>query len=84
MVVRPHWRDRAACIGQDSEIFFPIHRKFTETSWSRARAICKGCAVRDECLASALSVDVSEDRWGMFGGMTPTERRYHRRWLATR
>jgi WhiB family redox-sensing transcriptional regulator len=73
------WRERAACIGAPHEVFFPIERKFTTRTWAKARAICATCEVREQCLAVALSVDVSEDRWGMFGGMTPSERRYHRR-----
>ena len=73
------WRRFAACIGVDSEVFFPTERKFTHKTWNTARGFCAVCTVRDECLATALAVDVSEDKWGMFGGMTPNERRRHRR-----
>jgi len=76
------WRDRAACIGADGLVFFPNDRKFTENTWAAAREFCAGCTVREPCLASALSQDVTEDRWGMFGGMTPSERRAHRRRLV--
>ncbi len=78
------WRDKAACVGMASHIFFPTDQKFTESSWAAGRAVCAGCPVREECLALAISIDLSEDRWGMFGGMTPTERRYYRRSLPIR
>lgn len=64
------------------DIFFPADRKFTSKTWIAARAVCAECVVREQCLAAALAVDVTEDRWGMFGGMTPSERKYHRRRLA--
>lgn len=76
------WRDRAACLGKSGDIFFPTERKFTSKTWAAARALCANCPVREQCLATALAVDVTEDRWGMFGGMTPSERRYHRRKLS--
>lgn len=76
------WRSRAACIGTAQVVFFPTERKFTSRTWSQARVLCARCEVREQCLSIALAVDVTEDRWGMFGGMTPSERRYHRRKLA--
>ena len=76
------WRSRAACIDAPQEAFFPPDRKFTTRTWAVARSLCSQCSVREQCLAVALNVDVSEDRWGMFGGMTPSERRAHRRKLA--
>lgn len=73
------WRDRAACIGAPPHIFFPIDRKFSGKTWKHARALCAVCPVREQCLAVALAVPATEDRWGMFGGMTPNERRRLRR-----
>lgn len=73
------WRRKAACIGAPQEVFFPTERKFTSRTWSEARRLCASCPVKDHCLSIALTVDVSEDRWGMFGGMTPSERRQFRR-----
>lgn len=73
------WRSRAVCIGAPHDAFFPPDRKFTSKTWQTARTYCDRCPVRAQCLAIALEVDVSEDRWGMFGGMTPSERRAHRR-----
>ena len=73
------WRAQAACLGADPDIFFPVQRKFTAKTWRTARAICETCTVREQCLAMALSVDATEDRWGMFGGLNPSERRELRR-----
>jgi len=76
-----HWRKFAACLGADGSIFFPTQRKFSARTWRPARAICETCTVREECLAMAITLPETEDRWGMFGGMTPSERRLHRRSL---
>lgn len=76
------WRRKAACLGAPHDVFFPPDRKFTAATWEPARAYCARCPVHEQCLAVALTVDVSEDRWGMFGGMTPSERRQHRRTVA--
>lgn len=80
--MRSDWREKAACVGVDQSVFFPVERKFTSKTWLGARFYCSTCTVREQCLALALTVDASEDRWGMFGGMTPSERRWHRRKLA--
>jgi WhiB family redox-sensing transcriptional regulator len=37
-----------------------------------AKAACKGCPARDNCLALALETD---EPWGLWGGYTETERR---------
>lgn len=36
-----------------------------------ARACCRGCPVRAECLAYAIAAD---ERFGVWGGTTPVER----------
>ncbi|MDU7361434.1 MAG: WhiB family transcriptional regulator [Propionibacteriaceae bacterium] len=38
----------------------------------RARAVCRDCPVRSECLAEALDNRIE---WGVWGGMTERERR---------
>jgi WhiB family redox-sensing transcriptional regulator len=67
------WRDRAACLGTDPEVFFPL----TEYGLSRAqiaqaRQICHACPVQWSCLTWALLHGVTE---GIWGGTTETERR---------
>lgn len=71
------WRQHAACIGEDPELFFPtgITGAALEQA-ERAKAVCGGCAVVDECLQWAL--DTSQDA-GVWGGMSEEERRRLRR-----
>ena len=76
------WRDHAQCIGTDGDVFFPNAPLGNIATWSAARSLCAECSVRDDCLAMALSHPINEDRWGMFGGMTPSERRIYRRRLV--
>lgn len=66
------WMVSAACRGMDPELWFPV----TEVGpgarqVARAKAVCAGCPVRDECLAFALELKLAE---GVFGGLTPSER----------
>lgn len=69
------WRGRAACIGVDTEIFFPVHRNRNET----AMAICAGCPVRTECLTAALDeegpITAHGISYGIRGGKTADARR---------
>ena len=48
------WRDRAACRGPETALFFPPstteRRDDREARERRAKAICKQCEVRRECL----------------------------------
>lgn len=77
--LRGHWRDRAACLGTATNVFFPDHGQ----SFGRARGICATCPVREHCLDDALRVEggsKADHRAGMFGGLNPDERvREHRR-----
>jgi WhiB family redox-sensing transcriptional regulator len=66
------WMVSAACRGMNPELWFPV----TEVGpgarqVARAKAVCAGCPVRDECLAFALELKLAE---GVFGGLTPSER----------
>lgn len=67
------WRDYAACVGLDTELFFPVddHAASVETP----RRVCRGCPVRAACLANALAVEDPVRRFGIVGGTTPGERR---------
>lgn len=71
------WRDRAACRGEDPELFFPIgtgHAALSQVE--RARGVCQRCLVIEECLRFALST--GQDA-GIWGGLTAEERRALRR-----
>ena len=72
MPKQEEWRDDAACRGADLDLFFPI----SDDESGPAKAICATCPVRDDCLEWALATR-QED--GIFGGMTPSERRRTRR-----
>lgn len=66
----PKWMDHAACNGYDPELWFPSWPKPNE--YGQARRICARCPVRKECLELALKTD---NRYGMFGGLTPGQRK---------
>lgn len=44
----------------------------TSAFYDEARLICNACPLREECLAHALE---EKERFGMWGGLTPIERR---------
>lgn len=46
---------------------------------ARAKAVCAGCPVQDLCFRTALARD---ERHGIWGGLTPAERRAQRRTAA--
>ena len=64
-----NWREQAACLGMDSNLFFPESMQ-DETAWA-ARRVCRDCPVAEICLRDAL---VTEDRHGIRGGLSPTQR----------
>lgn len=66
------WRHEAACIGMDPDIFFPAEGLPDR----RARTVCASCAVREECLAYALTLRMDS---GVWGGTSATQRRLLRR-----
>lgn len=72
-----HWRHDAACFGEDLDLFFPVGVAGPAV-WqvSQAKAICEDCPVRAQCLEYALR---SGQDHGIWGGLTPQERRELRR-----
>ena len=67
------WRHRAACVGLDQDLFFPLgSAEASDAECDRAKEVCRGCAVRESCLEWALEVGVDD---GIFGGLTAGERR---------
>lgn len=44
----------------------------TDSYYDEAREICNRCPVKEQCLQHALD---NKERWGMWGGTTPIERR---------
>jgi WhiB family redox-sensing transcriptional regulator len=75
--MRVPWQERAACRGVDADIFFP--RGITEKRFDEAKKICATCSVKKECLGIVWHLEPFEDRWGVFGGLTPAERIHQRK-----
>ncbi len=68
----PSWRSRAACKDVATEVFFPD----VGEDYAVAAPVCGSCGVRERCLAFAFE---SKEEYGMWGGMTPKDRRSLRR-----
>lgn len=67
------WSRRAACLGLDPELFFPISPEGPGRSqMERAKAVCGGCPVRRPCLDYAISSGQAD---GVWGGTDPEQRR---------
>ena len=62
------WRLQALCAETDPEAFFPDKGGSTR----EAKRVCTGCDVRAECLEFALT---SDERFGIWGGLSERERR---------
>jgi WhiB family transcriptional regulator, redox-sensing transcriptional regulator len=60
------------CAQTDPETFFPERG----TPTTPAKRICRACPVQDACLEYAL---VHDERFGVWGGTSPIERRALRR-----
>jgi WhiB family redox-sensing transcriptional regulator len=71
------WTTQALCVGADPEAFFPPG----DAPGAEARAICAACPVRGQCLAYAITAD---ERFGIWGGLDPRQRRTVRRRLERR
>lgn len=67
--LRPEeWRNQAACNGVPTRLFFAEKG----SGVAEAKIICKACPVRTDCLETALR---NRERIGVWGGLTPKERR---------
>lgn len=65
------------CKGMPTEWWFPDHGvEGTQASMARAREICDGCSVKEQCLDFALSFPNLQ---GMWGGLSPRQRVSERR-----
>lgn len=68
----PDWSTRAACREMPSELFFPDPGYDTDA----AKQVCSWCPVTAQCLEAGI-----DERWGVWGGTSVTERR--RLWRQT-
>lgn len=74
---RTEWRSLSACRDENPDMFFPAPRSLTMfVQLARAKAICSGCPVTDECLRYALA---TRQDHGVWGGTSEEERRAMRR-----
>lgn len=62
------WRTRAACIGR-WDAFDRTWEQNGPASRKEALAICRGCPVRQECLAA-----YGHEAHGVWGGLTASQR----------
>ena len=67
--------DDAACREASTDVFFPP----TKATYAEARPLCAACplATKQTCLDLAMRAEDgsgASNRYGMFGGLTPTER----------
>ena len=73
------WRRLAACAGEHGEAFYPPLRPEKRSAKAareqRAKAVCAGCTVREQCLEQALD---QGERYGIWGGLTDGERSHLR------
>lgn len=67
-----HWQDEANCMGVDPDLFFPERGASTR----EAKAVCRSCEVRVDCLDYALA---NGEKFGIWGGHSERERRRLRR-----
>jgi WhiB family redox-sensing transcriptional regulator len=71
------WRDMAACRNEDPDLFFPIGTSGPSLlQTEQAKAVCRRCPVREQCLRWALE---TRDCLGVWGGTSENERRALRR-----
>jgi WhiB family transcriptional regulator, redox-sensing transcriptional regulator len=62
---RGDWRSRAACLSADPDLFFPISSSGPALDQvAKAKSICAGCQVRQECLGYALATHQIHGVWG--------------------
>jgi WhiB family transcriptional regulator, redox-sensing transcriptional regulator len=73
------WTMRAKCRGASDRVFFPLGTpgKPAEDTHLAAKQLCASCPVTAQCLQRAMRTEGStaaDYRFGVFGGLDPTER----------
>ena len=70
------WYEDAACVGVNSNYWFPEdfpgNARVRRSLEVEAKRICKGCSVQAQCLEFALE---TSQRWGIWGGKRTDQRR---------
>ena len=66
------WRDSAACLDEDPELFFPSGISDpARFQIEQAKAVCRRCQVAETCLRWAIE---SHQYSGVWGGLSAAER----------
>lgn len=74
------WRENAACLKADPELFFPVGNTGPAVEQiEAAKRVCSTCSVTETCLQYAL--DTGQDA-GVWGGLSEDERRALKRRAA--
>ena len=74
------WRNRAACLDEDPELFFPVGNTGPALlQIEEAKAVCRRCEVVETCLEWAMQ---SGQDFGVWGEMSEDERRALKRRYA--
>ncbi|AXL92467.1 WhiB family transcriptional regulator [Streptomyces sp. CB09001] len=77
-----NWREHAACRTEDPDLFFPIGTTGPAAlQTEQAKAVCRTCPVREQCLRWALDTGQTI---GVWGGTSELERRALKRREAAR
>ena len=72
------WQTKGNCVSVNPDLFFPERGASTR----EAKEVCRGCAVREDCLEYALA---NGEKFGIWGGLSERERRRLRRqWAVQR
>lgn len=75
LALRPDWMERAACRRVGVADFFAAPGQ--QEARERAKELCRGCGVREDCLSYSLEFPVNF--FGIWGGATPEQRRQLRK-----
>lgn len=67
------WVIWAACRAVDPDLMYPDRQEVGQTA--AARAVCTRCPVRAQCLEYVMATESQVNRHGVWGGLTPDQRR---------
>lgn len=81
MTVLP-WYNRAACVGQPTDLFYGPPAETGRERQVReraAKAVCRRCPVRSDCLNTAITAEADVGVWGGKNGKERASERRRRR-----
>jgi len=69
------WRERAACKGMDTSLFFPS--RGDNRAVKKAKQVCATCPVFDDCREYSLALSREFETMGIWAGMSQKGRDTH-------